>query len=187
MDEHAADRGKRTAQHLLASEVLELVHGPESAARTREEHHALRRPNVASLSTSPAESTATGAQHTVLPRSLVYNQPFSRILYHAGIVATKSEGARLIAKGGVSVASISAGEAASNDEVDARDADQLVWNRIEAQQQQHAQDFLINGRTLMFRVGKWKVKYVDVAEDAEFDEKDLRAPGWAEFKAGREE
>lgn len=49
MDEHSADQGKRKAQHLLAAEVLELVHGPRVAARTASEHEEMRKPTLESL------------------------------------------------------------------------------------------------------------------------------------------
>jgi len=187
MAEHAVQPGKRKAQHLLASEVLELVHGPASAARTREEHQALRNPSVAPLSIGPGDASTP---RTTVPSSLVIGQPISRILYHAGVVTTKSEGTRLVTKGGVSIATTSTGGPRSNDgasTVADRDAaGQLLWDRIQDQQPDLVTKYLLHGKMLMFRIGQWKVRYVDVVEDADFDAEGLHAPGWEEFKAARE-
>lgn len=65
MTAHSSDAGKRQAQHTLACEVLELVHGPEEAKKTQIEHHRLRAPTLASFATAQAPSsggTASGTQ-----------------------------------------------------------------------------------------------------------------------------
>lgn len=46
-----------------------------------------------------------GSPHVTLPRSLVFNQPFHKILWHAGLVASKSEGHRIVANKGAYVGS----------------------------------------------------------------------------------
>ena len=184
MTEHSADPGKRKAQHLLASEVLELVHGREEATKTRNEHHALRNPSLASLgqrsdtSTEAGSlSTSSGGERTVLPSSLVLNTPFSRILYHAGIVPTKSEGTRLIAKGGAYVAT-------SDTSASSGDGGKLHFVQIKDQKPEDVQGYLMNGN-LVVRVGKWKVRVVEVVDDALFDAQELDAPGWSEWRSVR--
>ncbi|KAI6939991.1 tyrosyl-tRNA synthetase [Hortaea werneckii] len=180
MVEHAHDPGKRKAQHLLASEVLELVHGRDEAIKTRKEHEVLRAPSLASLkrqdstgasreSSNPASS---GAERTILPYSLVLNTPISRILYHAGIASTKSEGARMIAKGGVYIATASAPGEGSK----------LDFHQLRDQKPDEVAGYIIDG-VVVFRVGKWKVRVVEVVEDADFDSRSLHAPGWDEWKA----
>lgn len=177
--QHANDPGKRSAQHLLASEVLELVHGREEAEKTRAEHLALRSPTLSSLAQksnvalNDETDSTEGTQRTVLPSSLVLNTPFSRILYHAGIVATKSEGARLIAKGGAYIASGQGGPGDSED---------LAFAQILDQKPDQVRDYVMGG-LLIFRVGKWKVRVVEVVEDADFDARGLDVPGWQEWKA----
>lgn len=180
MGQHAHDPGKRKAQHLLASEVLELVHGRDEAIKTRKEHEVLRAPSLASLkrqdstgasreSSNPASS---GAERTILPYSLVLNTPISRILYHAGIASTKSEGARMIAKGGVYIATASAPGEGSK----------LDFHQLRDQKPDEVAGYIIDG-VMVFRVGKWKVRVVEVVEDADFDSRSLHAPGWDEWKA----
>lgn len=167
---HAADPGKRLAQHLLASEVLELVHGREEALRTREQHEAMRNPSLASRGDSQGE-------RTVLPSSLVAGAPFTRILYHAGVTGTKSEAARLVKSGGVYVASGSGGQGA--------EAEGLNFVQVrDGQKVEDVESFAKDG-LLVLRVGKWKVRVVEVVDDAAFDAEGKQAPGWEEWKQSR--
>lgn len=196
MASHAADPGKRKAQHLLAREVLELVHGRDEAIKTRTAHQALRSPTLTSLAQqrssnpspeppSSAQSTpSTGAERTALPSSLVLNTPFSCILYYAGIAPTKSEGARLVAKGGVYVATLRSSPSTAGTADEADESDLVFVQLRDHQKSEAAQEYIVNGM-LVFRVGKWKVRVVDVIEDAEFEARGLEAPGWREWRAGQ--
>lgn len=181
MLEHDTDPGKRKAQHLLASEVLELVHGRDAALKARAEHQASRNPNLilSSKQESGADESQTAEQlaaanRIYLPQSLVHNTPFARILYHAGLVPTKSEGARLIAKGGVYLAS----SATSND------GQGLFWTQIKDQRAEDAIG-LVADSLLLLRVGKWKVRVIEVVDDDRFAFKGLDAPGWDEWRKQR--
>ncbi|PPJ59827.1 hypothetical protein CBER1_10635 [Cercospora berteroae] len=176
MTEQRKDPGKRKAQHLLASEVLELVHGADIAKSTRAEHEASRNPTLASLTRSTdadqplAQDTASRIK---LPKSLVHETPFSRILYHAGLVGTKSEGARTISRGGVYVAT-----AASQSTL--AEGGQLQF--VPLQKEQHVNDVITNG-LIVLRLGKWKVRVIEIVNDADFEGD---APGWEEWKAARD-
>ena len=170
MTAHAADPGKRLAQHLLASEVLELVHGHEVATLTREQHQAMRNPSLT------AQSQLQG-ERTILPRSLVAGAPFTRILWHAGITGTKSEAARLIKSGGVYVA-----ESVSGPEADSAES---KFAPIKHQKPEDLESFHRDS-LIVLRTGKWKVRVVEVVDDETF-EKNLNGseapPGWEESKA----
>lgn len=155
MEEHNADPGKRIAQHLLASEVLEMIHGREEAEKTRSEHQMLRKPSLASLS---SQATVGGDQlvgqdvnRITLPKSNVLNTPISHILYRAGLVKSKSEGSRMIEKGGLYVA--------SNDD----NAD-LNFVKIKDQSAEDVASLLVDN-LLIFRLGKWKVRVIEVVDD----------------------
>lgn len=180
MSQHAADPGKRLAQHLLASEVLELVHGPEEAVKTRAEHQAMRNPNLGSMMQKPApgavqaEEGAAGGERTVLPRSLVANAPLAKVLWHAGLVATKSEGVRLVKNGGVYVATTTS---TGSDET-------LSFVPVAAQKADEIKSFAQDG-VLVLRLGKWKVRVVEVMDDEAFDQAGRQAPGWEEWKETR--
>lgn len=168
MAAHAADPGKRLAQHLLASEVLELVHGREVAILTREQHEAMRNPSLTGQSQLQGE-------RTTLPRSLVAGAPFTRILWHAGIVGTKSEAARLVKSGGVYVAESASGAQAS----------ETKFVAIKSQKPEELETFKRDG-LIVLRTGKWKVRIVEIVDDETF-EKNLDGgeapPGWEEWKA----
>ncbi|CAK4033450.1 Tyrosine--tRNA ligase, mitochondrial [Lecanosticta acicola] len=176
MVEHRADPGKRKAQHLLAVEVLELVHGPEEASKTRSEHQVMRNPTIASLSeksqTTPTSGQSLDSQRIRLPLSLVHKAPFGRILYHAGLAATKSEGARTISKGGAYVASVSRVAAPGKE-------GELNFVTIK---DQSASDMITDG-LLILRIGKWKVYVIEVLPDDQFDAQGRDAPGWMEYKS----
>lgn len=167
MQEFNKDRGKRKAQHLLAGEVLELVHGPEEAAKARAAHQAMRAPTLTSLSmpaspqshtTDAGDKTVQAAQRIRLSRSLVYNVPFARILFHAGLVKTKSEGARIIAKGGAYVA-----VPAESSETSESIRENLEFMQISSDRTAEAQSFVMDG-LLVVRLGKWKVSVIEVVD-----------------------
>jgi tyrosyl-tRNA synthetase len=147
MAAHAADPSKRLAQHLLAAEVLELVHGAEIASLTRSQHAALR---------SPTNLSAQGklqGERTLLPRSLVYGVSFTHLLFHAGLTATKAEAARLIKSGGVYVA-----ESANGTD------DETKFVAIKDQKPEEIESLKRDG-VIVLRIGKWKVRVVEVVKD----------------------
>ena len=81
MDEHRNDPPKRVAQHLLASEVLTLVHGHAVAAEARKDHSVMY-PRAQSTALQPTDIETPLGPVTLqnrpridmkLPRSLVFN------------------------------------------------------------------------------------------------------------------
>lgn len=176
METHTQDPGKRKAQHLLATEVLELVYGPEEASRTRASHQASRAPTLAALTQTGAANSDMSEKagedgRTVLPASLISDSTWAKIVYHAGFVSTKSEGTRLIAQGGVYVASPG---------TTGRQGD-LEFVQIKDQTPGAADQFVLHGK-LVLRFGKWKVRVVEVMDDAEFVAQGCEARGWQDGK-----
>lgn len=215
MAEHNQAPEKRKAQHLLASEFVELVHGPKEALEASKQHAALFQnrgklslsdlqnftspsastPNPADLAaaaptgrqglqTPNLDSTTPGTLHNspeasatiILPRSLVHDTPLPRVLFHAGLVNSRSEGHRLVANQGAYVGS-------KPDKLGGLDGD-LTWATCRILPGSETQKYLVDGELLVLRVGKWKVRVVRVVPDEEFDERGLDAPGWVEFKMG---
>lgn len=146
MREHASDPGKRWAQHLLATEVLTLVHGSDVAARTREEHSAMRNPNVVSIPGSDSNTIT-------LPSSNVIGQTWAKVLREAGLAPSNSAATRLIAGGGVSVASQPAGRDGS-----------VVFEPLVDTKAEVTENMLLGGK-LLVRLGKWRVKVIEVMND----------------------
>jgi tyrosyl-tRNA synthetase len=186
MAQHRQDPGKRPAQHLLAAEVLELVHGVDVAARTRAEHQRLRAPSLASLATPPVDASAPAAAaadavlRTRLPRSLVEGTPVARILYHAGLVESKSEGARMVGKGGVYVATAAAEGPCGGERTT------LSFSSVKDVKADEVQGLVQDG-LLVLRLGKWKVRVIEVVDDDDFDSAGGEAPGWTAYKEARGE
>ena len=169
--EHNADPGKRKAQHLLASEVLEMVHGREEAEKTRSEHQMMRSPSLASLfsqnvDTPGNEVPGQDVSRIRLPMSQVLNTPIAHIIYYAGLVKSKSEGARMIDKGGVYIA--------SNE-----DSAELNFVKIKNQTASDVASLLVDN-LLILRLGKWKTRVVEVVEDSKLDQQRTNVPNSAE-------
>ncbi|KAK4984176.1 tyrosyl-tRNA synthetase [Elasticomyces elasticus] len=190
MSEHNESPNQRVAQHLLAKEVLELVHGAEEALGTEKQHRGMRRSTSASNAAASSGAPADGARsdglpqtdsiarqtkynslppaRTSLPISLVRDHPFSRVLYHADMVASKTEGARLISKGGAYVGSPQGSV-----------SDEVIFTSItkDLEEGQKAEDFITDDNLLILRLGKWKVRVCEIVSDEEFERRKTNAPG----------
>ena len=199
MKEHNKDASKRVAQHKLAKEVLSIVHGKKIAVETEQEHRSLfKKPSISvpQLSaegkgerplnvnrilnkTAPVVDADSPPFHSLtLPKSLVYNQPVARVLYHAGMVALRSEGHRMVEKKGAYVGARPGGTGTMSDQVD--------WSPATNWEAQETEKNIIGGDTLFMRVGKWKVKIIKIIGDKEFEERGLTAPGWEALRQGKE-
>ena len=110
----------------------------------------------------------------VLPMSLVYDKPISKVLYHAGFVASKSEGHRLCANGGAYIGSRPGGTGTMYDQIDFLPCINL--------QSEETAKYIIDGNLMLFRMGKWKIRVVRIIPDEEFEKQGLDVPGWKEWK-----
>ncbi|KKA22576.1 Tyrosine--tRNA ligase [Rasamsonia emersonii CBS 393.64] len=212
MEEQNKDPSKRVAQHALAREFVELVHGPLEAEAAELQHRQLFRPRSSTAAPSPAPAPATpkvppnyahlpqakfwnpaaGNKYApatsfmnmpnirvTLPRSLVVEQPFHKVLYSAGLVSSKSEGHRLIANGGAYVGS-RPGDTGSM-------SDDLSFTPIKTWPAEKNKEYILDDCLLILKIGKWKFKMVNIISDEEFDKQGLTAPGWEEFKQAKQE
>lgn len=164
MQQHRTDPGKRIAQHLLASELIELVHGAQAAQIARREHQSLRAPSLASLLQSggnrsdASDHSASGSERITLPRSSVSDLPWSQILLNVGIAKTKSEGARMLAAGGVYVASRQVDDSGP----ESTDVEKLVFTSAKALKPEDIEKHIIGGNLIVLRLGKWKVRIIEL-------------------------
>lgn len=205
MQETSQDPSKRLAQHRLALEVLSLVHSDTDANIAASQHASLfgRRtsPPVSNdapplnpspnphLTTVPANAPPdvssslnkhapittpfnSPSMHITLPRSLVMDQPIARVLYSAGLVASRSEGHRLCTQQGAYVGSKPSAVGPMSDA--------LEFSACKNWKPEDTSNFVIDGKLLILRVGKWKVKIVKIVSDEEFDAQGLTCPGWKE-------
>lgn len=200
MKAHHQDQSKRIAQHTLAREFVELVHGQAEAEKAEQQHRDLFNKNltisdiqqsVKPVSKQPAteggeppadlhprlnkhakpqDMHSSSSNQVTLPRSLVKNQPLSRILHSAGLVASRSEGQRLINAGGVYIGAQSDGKGEMSDSVSYIPAKEASAEFVAK--------YVIDDNLLILRTGKWKVRIVSIISDEEFKAEGLKAPGW---------
>ena len=196
MSKHNEDASKRIAQHNLAHEVLCLIHSEKDAKEAAAQHAQLfkRKPTIQQLSPSnsvadtpdsskPAVISNSLNRHApittvydapslnvTLPASLVVDQPVARVLYSAGLVASRSEGHRLCSQEGAYVGSRPSNQGTMGDE--------LEFTPCKNWQRGDTTSHIIDGKVLILRVGKWRMKIVRIVSDEEFEAKGLTAPGW---------
>ncbi|KAL8802303.1 MAG: hypothetical protein Q9200_006625 [Gallowayella weberi] len=115
------------------------------------------------------------AGQTILPRSMVVSQQISRVLYAVGLVASRSEGHRLIAAGGAYI-----GSAAGP--VHTAMPDHVEFTPIKNWVDDYVNNFIIGGNLLILRAGKWKVRVIKIVDDEEFVRLGLDVPGWKEMQ-----
>lgn len=191
MEHHISQPSKRIAQHKLAYEVLEIVHGPMLAMEASQQHRSLfpqraavTPPAKPVLSSNPdvsvrlnpkaPQTTFTNAPspRLTLPYSLIWNQPMSRVLWSAGLVSSRSEGHRLCQKEGAYIGSRPGDSGAMGDQLDFTPAKNWVPS--------DTNKYIIDNELLILRVGKWKMKVIKIVSDGEFERMGLTAPGWKE-------
>lgn len=200
MEQHLAHPSERIAQKLLAREVLDLVHGPQIARETAHQHKLMRKPTLSSITSDSQDKPTTTTNQSpnamasgdaepsqsinklVLPRSLVVNTPVARILYHAGLAPTKSAATRLIASNGAYIG----GNTTWHSDKPMSDTE-LSFRPLSSVNSDIVNNYVEKTGVLVLRVGKWKVKVVQVVEDADFEARGLDAIGWADFRAAREQ
>lgn len=184
---HGEDPGKRAAQHRLAIEVLEFVHGAEIALKTQDAHCRLRAPTLATLGvasdhakianastddvlTNKEDTDSAASRRILLARTLFENKPLETILFNAGLIDNKASARRLIQGGGLYVASVVRSESTTND-ISAKassDTDvggELVFRPMKNPRPLDIQKMMENGSLLIIRMGKWKVRIIEVVDD----------------------
>ncbi|PWY93534.1 hypothetical protein BO94DRAFT_532476 [Aspergillus sclerotioniger CBS 115572] len=202
MEEQNKDPSKRVAQHALAAEFVELIHGKVEADAVALQHRQLFRPRSSTAEPSPlplkpsspgnAQSPTAGFDnpqsgnayapqtnfanmpktHVTLPHSLVYNQPMHKVLWSAGLVTSKSEGHRVIVNRGAYVGSRPGDSGPMSDD--------LAFTPVRTWPVEKTETFILGGNTLFLKLGKWKFKIVKIISDEKFRAAGLTAPGWEE-------
>lgn len=200
MEDHRLDESKGLAQKKLASEFVELIHGESAAQEAETQHMKLFGPNV-SIDDLREESSSSAARSRVpgdwnsslnpyakatssenapsirmkLPRSLVVGRPFTGVLWSAGLVSSKGEAQRLISSKGCHI-----GARIGRDKDPTEMGDSLAFLPITSTHPDDTEQFLIDGHLLVIRIGKWKMKIINVVSDEEYDASGLTCPGWKE-------
>ncbi|MCJ1379913.1 tyrosyl-tRNA synthetase [Xylographa soralifera] len=195
MTDQEQEPSKRIAQRRLAREVVEMIYGTKEAEEVETQHITLFRPvstpkpipiddpkapslNVSLNPNAPHISSQNApASNMVLPHSLVHNQPIARVLFAAGLVASRSEGHRLASNRGAYVGGLRGAKPGMTDG--------LSFTPITNWKPEDTSKYIIDNSLIILRVGKWKVKVVKIIPDDQFDAQGLEAPGWKEWKGGQ--
>jgi tyrosyl-tRNA synthetase len=171
MRTHVGKESERIAQHCLAREVVQMIHGDEEAESVERQHRALFEKNRPVSGISPDTSGSSidikqkqSTTPIVLPppditlsRSLLDGRPLSQILNAAGFVNSSSHGARLLKGGGVYIASLSPQHGG------------LKFKQINPENLGPIDltNYMINNKLLILRIGKSKVRVIEFVHKAD--------------------
>ncbi|KAJ9401929.1 hypothetical protein DTO282F9_1219 [Paecilomyces variotii] len=209
MEEHVKEPSRRVAQHRLAREFVELIHGEEDADATVQQHRQLfgSQSSPPGPVTEPAlkidpsvlETGATrspsagfdnmqsGNKHA--PQTHFGNMPAPRITLPRSLVYNQPLNRVLWSAGLVSSKSegqrIIANKGAyvgSRAGDTGEMSDDLSFTPIKTWPAEKTQEFIIGGDLLILKLGKWKFKMVQIISDEEFRERGLTARGWQEVE-----
>jgi tyrosyl-tRNA synthetase len=176
MKSHVESPEKRLAQHTLAHEFVELVHGRNAADDAEAQHRVAfsgKLPLPPAKSSSKKEQPTTAftmpSHHVILPRSLITTQALSRILVSAGLTKSRSESHQLMTNNGVSI-----GSRSNKSEM----GDDLTFSRLTNWTADKNANYIIDDSLMIIRVGKWKLKIIKVVSDEEFEKQGLVIPEW---------
>ena len=180
--EHMESPSQRKAQHALAREFLELVHGVDEAKHAETQHRLIFQGKAAPF-LSPeitAAENGTAAQinlnnrpkaNITLPRGLICTKSIGRILYACGLASSASEGHRLADHQAVYVGAPSSGKkTAMNDGA-------LSFTPVKTWFVEDTKKFLIDDELLILRRGKHNVRIIKVVPDEEYIASGSTFPG----------
>jgi hypothetical protein len=193
MAEHQQDESKRVAQHKLAHEFTELIHGQGAAEQAAREHRALHNKaltmeDIANMATAlpgvnahprvsknaqPQNLERQGPASMELPRSVVMERPLSSVLWSAGLAASKSEAQKLINNKGAYI-----GASLYNKDSSGQMNDSLSYTAITSSAWDMWKKYIVDDKLLVLRTGKWRIKIVTIVPDEEFRSKGLSCPGF---------
>jgi tyrosyl-tRNA synthetase len=178
--EHAENPKLRKAQHLLAREFLELIHGPEEAKAAELQHRLLHATGSTAspkidedpASSIPEQITLNNAPiaNIKLPHSLIHTKPIARILHAAGLVASAADGHRAVAAGGVYIGGRSGQKAPMPEAA-------LMYTPIKNWVVEDTAKFLVDDKLLILRKGKHNIRIVEVVSDEEWEKSGMKYPG----------
>lgn len=168
MADHVQAPEKRIAQHKLAREFVELVHGPEDAEAAEKQHRFL----FAQSSLKKAD-VFKSEPDAVVPSSMVIGSPFAIALKLAGLSKTKSQGARLIKNGGGYLLTSSSSE---NTEEELSFVPIISLDTHLVTEQHLMSTAESTWPRMVMRSGKRKVCVIEIVSDEEMRKRKLKFP-----------
>jgi tyrosyl-tRNA synthetase len=196
VEEHMESPSQRRAQHKLAQEFVELVHGEKESKYAESQHRLIFAKNKMTpeeyaaaqaelaniIPPSPTEPPQAGivvesdnrlAAHLKLPRKAVEGVNIGKILLACGLATSSTEGHRLAEQQAVYVGGLKGG---SEDEMVMNDVS-LTFTSLKAWRIEDTQKYIIDDKLLIFRRGKSFIKIIEVMPDAEYEALGLSYPG----------
>lgn len=181
MKGHKKNESRRLAQHKLAREFLELVHGEHEAKAAETQHRLLFQKGTQELlPAQPDEHAKAGittannkpSANIKLPRTLLNSKTLVKVIYAIGLAETRSEAQRLIDSGGAYVGGRNPGS-----EFTTMDDGAINWLAIKNWLPEQTQKLIIHGDLLLFRRSKHNVRIVQIVSDQEYVMSGLSYPG----------
>ncbi|APA08814.1 hypothetical protein SS1G_02608 [Sclerotinia sclerotiorum 1980 UF-70] len=188
MEEHMKAPSQRQAQHKLARDFLELVHGEPEAKAAELQHRLLFSKSNNAENLEKLQNDLKLAEHKLashpqgtnasnrpsadlkLPRSFVMSRSIPRIVVAAGLCDTNSEANRLCGAAGLYIGGSRPLGYKGKD-------DALVFTPIKRWQNEDTHHYLIDGSMLVLRRGKSNIRIIKIVPDKEYIAEGLSFPG----------
>lgn len=193
MEEHKQDPPKRVAQHLLAHELLWLVHGKVVADEAQAQHQSVYGATLSPVGASTGPSGPVPQdfeQYQTIPNQPVHanNRPridmklprhilensLARIVYASGLSTSISDADRSIKGGGVYIGG-RPGSAIKDQSGPV--AGQLQFTPMKTWNAEENKKFLIDDKLLLIRKGKHNLRCIELISDEEWEKSGLEYPG----------
>lgn len=195
MEEHMQDPRKRVAQHLLAYEILWLVHGRDIADRAQAEHRSIygatngpvdlpvslsgpvaqsfeqyQAPPVTNL---PVQASNRPRVDVKLPRHIL-DHSLARIVYACGLATSVGDADRSIKGGGVYIGGSPGGGIKFQTGLV---PGQLQFTPMRTWSTDENKKFLIDDKLLLIRKGKHNLRCIELVSEEEWAKMGLEYPG----------
>ncbi len=207
MEEHRLDESKRVAQHKLAFEFVELIHGLGAAQVAQQQHKRLFDGNIsidalredASLATTAPKAEGEEARppgdwnnslNKYVKPATIDKAPSVHIKMPRSLVVGQSINKVLWSAGLVSskgegqrlVANKGChiGSKTGRGAVITTMSDGLAFTAATNVDAAKTEDYIIDGDLLILKIGKWKMKIIKIVSDEEYEDSGLTCPGWKE-------
>jgi tyrosyl-tRNA synthetase len=174
---HMESPSQRIAQHALAGNFVELVHGVDEAVAAETQHRLIFRkgPPAVDVSSKYPDGNARAAAAGIithnnkpktdlkLPRSVIYQKSIGKILFATGLVESASQGHRLANEEGAYIG----GKPDQKTKKPMLDGI-ISWAPIKNWVVEDTSKYLIHNDLLLFRKGKHNVRIVQVVSNEEY-------------------
>jgi tyrosyl-tRNA synthetase len=182
VEDHLLNPPARKAQHMLARELVELVHGPIEAKDAEAQHRLLFQKKPAEETTrNVAAEDGIKVQYITLnnrpkinvqlPASVLERLSIARIVYAAGLATSATEAHHLVQNDGIRIG----GVAGNKDNVAEPGA--ITWVKVSAWANEETAKWLIGDDLLMLRRGKHNIRVIQVVPDQEYTASGRTYPG----------